>query len=160
MVHRGTKHHAILQRKLRPNKDQFCGDDPIDDLLRARTAYGSGTIILVALTNAADFTDSLARIAQLTRAQTRFVLAASGHIAGMINPPSRGKGEHWTNDTLPPPTTTEDWLAGAEKRDGSWWSDWTKWLAARSGKRIQAPTVGSAAYPAVCDAPGSYVLEK
>jgi polyhydroxyalkanoate synthase len=100
------------------------------------------------------------RIAQLTRAQTRFVLAASGHIAGMINPPSRGKGGHWTNDTLPPPITTEDWLAGAEKHDGSWWSDWTKWLAARSGKRIQAPTVGSAAYPAVCDAPGSYVLEK
>jgi len=100
------------------------------------------------------------RIAQLTRAQTRFVLAASGHIAGMINPPSRGKGGHWTNDTLPPSITTEDWLAGAEKHDGSWWSDWTKWLAARSGKRIQAPAVGSAAYPAVCDAPGSYVLEK
>jgi polyhydroxyalkanoate synthase len=100
------------------------------------------------------------RIAQLTRAQTRFVLAASGHIAGMINPPSRGKGGHWTNDTLPPPITTEDWLAGAEKREGSWWSDWTKWLAARSGQKIQAPTVGSAAYPAVCDAPGSYVLEK
>src|SRR6266852_4699899 len=100
------------------------------------------------------------RIARVTRAQTRFVLAASGHIAGMINPPSRGKGGHWTNDTLPPPTTTEDWLAGAEKHDGSWWSDWTKWRAARSGKRIQAPAVGSAAYPAVCDAPGSYVLEK
>ncbi len=46
MVHRETKHRAILQRKLRQNKDQFCGDDPIDDLLRARTAYGSGAIIL------------------------------------------------------------------------------------------------------------------
>src|SRR5258708_38352732 len=78
----------------------------------------------------------------------------------MINPPSRGKGGHWTNDTLPPPITTEDWLAGAEKHDGSWGSDWTKWLAGRSGKGIKTPTGGRRAYPAGSDAPGRDSLPK
>lgn len=100
------------------------------------------------------------RIAQLTSAKTRFVLAASGHIAGMINPPSKGKGGHWANDVLAPPASADDWLAGAQKHDGSWWTDWAGWLAARSRERIAAPPVGSAAYPPICDAPGAYVLEK
>ncbi|MGO8914453.1 MAG: PHA/PHB synthase family protein [Stellaceae bacterium] len=100
------------------------------------------------------------RIAQLTSAQTRFVLAASGHIAGMINPPSKGKGGYWTNDTLSPPATAEAWLAGAQKHDGSWWTDWAGWLQAASGQRISPPPAGSAAYPPICDAPGTYVLEK
>jgi polyhydroxyalkanoate synthase len=100
------------------------------------------------------------RIAQLTSAKTRFVLAASGHIAGMINPPSKGKGGHWANDILSPPVSADAWLAGAQKHDGSWWTDWAGWLAARSGERIPAPSVGSAAYPPICDAPGTYVLER
>src|SRR5260370_9738550 len=87
------------------------------------------------------------RIAQLTRAQTRFVLAASGHIAGMINPPSRGKGGHWPNDTLPPPTTTEDWLARAEKQHGSWWSDWNNGLPEPAREREQEQDLGGAHSP-------------
>jgi polyhydroxyalkanoate synthase subunit PhaC len=100
------------------------------------------------------------RVAQLTSAKTRFVLAASGHIAGMINPPSKGKGGHWTNDTVPTPANAEAWLAGAQKHEGSWWTDWASWLQARSGQRISAPPVGSVAHPPIGDAPGSYVLEK
>ena len=102
------------------------------------------------------------RIAQLTSAKTRFVLAASGHIAGMINPPSAGKGGYWTDETgdAAAAGTAAAWLAGAKKHEGSWWSDWTKWLEARSGKRMPAAAVGSAAYPPIQDAPGSYVLEK
>ncbi len=102
------------------------------------------------------------RIAQLTSAKTRFVLAASGHIAGMINPPSAGKGGYWTDETgdAAAAGTAAAWLAGAKKHEGSWWGDWTKWLDARSGKRIPAAAVGSAAYPPIQDAPGSYVLEK
>lgn len=101
------------------------------------------------------------RIARLTSAKARFVLAASGHIAGMINPPSKRKGGHWTNETDgASPTTPERWLAGAQRHDGSWWTDWTKWLAARSGERAGARSIGSAAYPPLCDAPGTYVLEK
>jgi polyhydroxyalkanoate synthase len=101
------------------------------------------------------------RIAQLTSAKTRFVLAASGHIAGMINPPSKGKGSHWTNETDGAAfETPEAWLAGAQKHDGSWWADWAKWLEARSGRKTTAMTVGSAAHPPIGDAPGTYVLEK
>jgi polyhydroxyalkanoate synthase len=102
------------------------------------------------------------RIAQLTSAKTRFVLAASGHIAGMINPPSAGKGGYWTDETgdAAAAGTAAAWLAGAKKHEGSWWGDWTKWLEARSGKRMPAAAVGSAAYPPIQDAPGSYVLEK
>ncbi|RPI42575.1 MAG: alpha/beta fold hydrolase, partial [Hyphomicrobiaceae bacterium] len=100
------------------------------------------------------------RIAQLTSAQTRFVLAASGHIAGMINPPSKGKGGYWTNDILSAPATADAWLAGAQRHDGSWWTDLTGWLGARSGERIPAPFSGSDAHPPIGDAPGTYVLEK
>ena len=73
------------------------------------------------------------RIAQLTSAKTRFVLSASGHIAGMINPPSAGKGGYWTDETgdAAAAGTAAAWLAGAKKHDGSWWGDWTKWLTAK-----------------------------
>ncbi len=102
------------------------------------------------------------RIAQLTSAKTRFVLAAGGHIAGMINPPSAGKGGYWTDETgdAAAAGTAAAWLAGAKKHEGSWWGDWTKWLEAHSGKRMPAAAVGSAAYPPIQNAPGSYVLEK
>ncbi len=102
------------------------------------------------------------RIAQLTSAKTRFVLAASGHIAGMINPPSAGKGGYWADETgdAAAAGTAAAWFAGAKKHEGSWWGDWIKWLEARSGKRMPAAAVGSAAYSPVQDAPGSYVLEK
>ena len=100
-------------------------------------------------------------IVRLTRAKVRFVLAASGHIAGMINPPSRGKGGYWTSEADDaPPTTAGAWLAGAQRHDDSWWTDWTAWLAARSGVKANAPPMGSAAYPPICDAPGTYILER
>jgi polyhydroxyalkanoate synthase len=99
------------------------------------------------------------RIARFTRARTRFVLAASGHIVGMINPPSASKG-YWINDSDPPPSTSDAWLNGAKKREGSWWSDWISWLESRSGDHQPNPPVGSRRHPPLCDAPGTYVLEK
>jgi polyhydroxyalkanoate synthase len=99
------------------------------------------------------------RIVQLTSAQTHFVLAASGHIAGMINPPSKGKGGYWTND-INSASNADVWLAGAQKHDGSWWADLASWLGVRSGERRPAPPVGSAAHRPIGDAPGTYVLEK
>lgn len=76
------------------------------------------------------------RVVQLTPGHTRFVLAASGHIAGMINPPAQRKGAHWTNDR--PTADPDQWRATAVRHEGSWWRDWAAWLAERSGPRIPA----------------------
>jgi polyhydroxyalkanoate synthase subunit PhaC len=103
--------------------------------------------------------DAAWRVTRLLGGKVRFVLASSGHIAGMINPPG-GKGSYWTNEADPPPATAEDWREGAARHDGSWWTDWTEWLGARSGTRGKPPPMGSAAHPPLAEAPGSYVLEK
>jgi polyhydroxyalkanoate synthase len=98
------------------------------------------------------------RVGQLTNGRTRFVLASSGHIAGVINPPAKGKGTFWTNEK--PADTPDEWKAGAERHDGSWWLDWARWLGERSGELVPAPAVGNAKYAPLADAPGGYVLEK
>ncbi|HET8844524.1 MAG TPA: class I poly(R)-hydroxyalkanoic acid synthase [Ktedonobacteraceae bacterium] len=97
------------------------------------------------------------RISQLVRGPVRFTLAGSGHIAGVISPPEKGRG-YWTNDTRA--ENAERWLEGARQQQGSWWTDWKDWLASRSGEQVAAPGVGSAAHPPIIPAPGSYVLEK
>ncbi len=89
--------------------------------------------------------------------EIRYVLASSGHVAGIINPPD-GKGAYWTSAAKA--ETAEAWRAGASRADGSWWTDWAAWLAARSGPKVRPPKLGSKAHPALMDAPGSYVLEK
>jgi polyhydroxyalkanoate synthase len=92
---------------------------------------------------------------QLLGGHNRFVLSTSGHIAGIVNPPSP-KAKHWTNDDLPP--DPEEWKAGAELRDETWWEDWARWIAERGGPKVAArKTLGSAEHPVLEDAPGSYV---
>ncbi len=86
----------------------------------------------------------------------RFVLGASGHIAGVINPPARQKRHYWTNEATP--ENPDTWLASAEQHPGSWWDDWFSWLANHGGERKPAVTrLGSAEYPIVEPAPGRYV---
>jgi polyhydroxyalkanoate synthase len=97
------------------------------------------------------------RIGQLASGKTRFVLGGSGHIAGIINPPERGKG-YWTNDK--PAASADAWLAGAERHEGSWWPDWVQWLSTRSGEQVAPPSLGNEQYPPLAPAPGTYVLEK
>ena len=90
----------------------------------------------------------------------RFVMGASGHIAGVINPPSKNKRSYWTNDKLP--ESHEDWLAGAKEHPGSWWTDWSNWLKGHAGKQVAAPkSYGKGAkYKAIEPAPGRYVKAK
>ncbi len=96
---------------------------------------------------------------QHLKGANRFVLGASGHVAGVINPPSNGRRSYWTNDDLHP--NAEDWLAGAKETQGSWWSDWDGWLARFSGgERVAPKKLGSAAYKPVEAAPGRYVKTK
>jgi polyhydroxyalkanoate synthase len=94
---------------------------------------------------------------QLVKGNARFVLSSSGHIAGIVNPPSP-KGRHWTNDENPPDPDT--WLAGATEHQGSWWEDWVPWAKARGGQRRKPPPMGSDKHPPIADAPGSYIHEK
>jgi polyhydroxyalkanoate synthase subunit PhaC len=89
----------------------------------------------------------------------RFVMGASGHIAGVINPPAKNKRSYWTNDKLP--KTHAEWLKGAKEHPGSWWPDWAQWLRQHAGKQIAAPKrYGSAKYKAIEPAPGRYVKAK
>jgi hypothetical protein len=87
----------------------------------------------------------------------RFVLTSSGHIAGIVNPPSP-KSAHWTDGQ--PTSDPQHWLATATRSDGSSWEDWAAWIATRAGSRIEPPSLGSEMQPPLGDAPGEYVHEK
>jgi polyhydroxyalkanoate synthase len=91
---------------------------------------------------------------QLYRSKVRFVLAGSGHIAGVVNPPSQQKYGYWTNDQLPP--DPKDWLDGATEHAGSWWPDWAAWNADKSGPRVPARRPGAGKLAPIEDAPGAY----
>jgi polyhydroxyalkanoate synthase len=92
---------------------------------------------------------------QLYQGPVRFVLGASGHIAGIVNPPAANKYSYWTNDKCPP--KPDAWLAGAKENTGSWWPDWSKWVARHSGPKISARTPGDGKLKPLEPAPGSYV---
>ena len=89
--------------------------------------------------------DAAWRITQLTGGKVRFVLASSGHIAGIINQPGPKKGAYWVNEE--PAASPEDWLDAAAKHEGSWWTDWVAWLGERSGDKVKPPALGSEKYP-------------
>jgi len=89
----------------------------------------------------------------------RFVLAASGHIAGVINPPARNKRSYWLNDLLV--SDPNSWLEKAEEKSGSWWPDWDAWMKHHSNGTVPAPIdLGNAHYRTIEPAPGRYVKQK
>lgn len=89
----------------------------------------------------------------------RFVLAGSGHLAGVINPINGGKYPHWLNNNLP--NDAEEWFSGATEHPGSWLSDWHAWLNQKSSKQTKALVPGAHKdYPALYPAPGKYVLKR
>ena len=94
-------------------------------------------------------------VQKMGSADKTFILSESGHIAGIVNPPSKGKYGHWTNPNLT--LTPADWQAAADKTAGSWWPRWGAWLAERSGKMKPARTPGDSAHPPLAPAPGTYV---
>jgi polyhydroxyalkanoate synthase len=94
---------------------------------------------------------------RLLGGDVRFVLGASGHVAGVINPPAKNKRSHWKNEGA---VEAETWFDSAEEHPGSWWPDWDAWLKKHGSGTIAAPKVGSAKYPVVEPAPGRYVKEK
>ena len=93
---------------------------------------------------------------QLFAGPVEFVLGASGHIAGVINPPARHKYGHWTGPETP--ASPDEWLAAAEEHEGSWWPHWARWLEPFGGGEVPARIPGDGGLSALEDAPGSYVM--
>ncbi len=86
---------------------------------------------------------------------TKFCLAASGHIAGVVNPADSGKYSHWINNKKP--KDPESWLEGATEKPGSWWPEWDKWISRHGGGKVPARVPGDGDLTPIEDAPGSYV---
>jgi polyhydroxyalkanoate synthase len=96
--------------------------------------------------------------AKLFGGPARFILAGSGHIAGVINPPAAKKYQYWTNDKKA--ADLDAWRAGSKETAGSWWPDWDKWLSKLSGEKIPARQPGDGKLKVLGDAPGTYVKVK
>jgi polyhydroxyalkanoate synthase subunit PhaC len=97
--------------------------------------------------------------AGLPGGKVRFVLSNSGHIAGIVNPPSPKSIHHVLEGDQPLPADPDKWLAAATTYPMTWWEDWAKWIAARAGAMQNPPRMGSRKYQPITDAPGTYVLE-
>ena len=101
---------------------------------------------------------SYAGIVQMGSKDKTFILSESGHIAGIINPPTKNKYGHFTNPKLD--LSADDWLGSADKHDGSWWPRWDAWLSKKSGKKVTARDPGDDKHPILAPAPGTYVVAK
>jgi polyhydroxyalkanoate synthase len=98
---------------------------------------------------------------KIFKGKKRFVMGASGHIAGVINPPASKKRSHWISTKAIFPSDLQSWVAGAKEIPGSWWDDWTNWLSQHAGVLVQAPKKqGNKVYKPIEPAPGRYVAVK
>lgn len=148
--------HTYLQNELKiPGRLTVCGEALDLGLIEAPVyIYGSREDHIVPW-------DSAYRSTQIFKGKKRFVLGASGHIAGVINPPAKGKRSHWIGKSAALPADSGKWLASATEHPGSWWTDWSQWLAAHAGPLKPAPKApGSRKYKAIEPAPGRYVKQK
>lgn len=106
----------------------------------------------------APWKDSYRGVRMMGSADKTFVMTQSGHIAGIVNPPSKGKYGHYTNDNLS--LDHEDWLEGAKFHEGSWWPRWGAWLENRSDGKVDARIPGEKGRDTLGEAPGAYVVRK
>jgi polyhydroxyalkanoate synthase subunit PhaC len=146
--------HLYLQNELKqPGKLVVCGEKvDLGKIEAPFFVYGSREDHIV------PWTAAYASM-PLIKGKKTFVLGASGHIAGVINPPAKGKRSHWTNSKLP--AKAEDWLASATEHPGSWWTVWSDWLKPFGGKLTNAPKApGGSRFKAIEPAPGRYVKAK
>ena len=149
--------NTYLENNLvKPCKAQVCGEGI--DLRKVNLPvylYGSREDHIVPIGGAYAST-------QVLPGKKRFVMGASGHIAGVINPPASKKRSHWVREDGKFPADVNDWISGSTELAGSWWDDWSGWLKQHAGKQIAAPkSYGKGAkYKAIEPAPGRYVKAK
>ena len=146
--------HTYLQNDLvKPGKVTICGEKiDLGKIKCPAYLYASQEDHIVPWQSAYESTHIL-------KGKNRFVLGASGHIAGVINPPAKNKRYYFENNKIAP--TAEEWLADAKQIPGSWWPNYTKWLEQFGGEQKPAPSnFGNAKYKKMEAAPGVYVKEK
>ncbi|MEP1356149.1 MAG: class I poly(R)-hydroxyalkanoic acid synthase [Tateyamaria sp.] len=106
----------------------------------------------------APWKDSYRGVQQMGSKDKTFIMTQSGHIAGIVNPPTKNKYGHYTNTDLS--IDYQAWAEGAEFHEGSWWPRWGEWLKKRAGAKVAARDPGDSEHPVLCDAPGTYVTVK
>ncbi len=146
--------HTYLQNELKqPGALTVCGEKiDLGQIEAPFFVYGSREDHIV------PWTAAYASMPIISGKKT-FVLGASGHIAGVINPPSKGKRNYWTNTKVP--AKAEAWFDSATEHPGSWWTAWSDWLKPLGGKLVNAPKApGGAGFKAIEPAPGRYVKAK
>jgi polyhydroxyalkanoate synthase len=152
--------HTYLENKLKePGATTVCGV-PLDlsSLDLPTYVYASREDHIVPW-------DSAYQNTRVVGGESRFVLGASGHIAGVINPPAKKKRNYWVAPAAAAKADGEldpvQWFEQAEQHPGSWWPDWMAWLTPKAGRQVPAPKQpGNADHPALEPAPGSYVKQK
>ncbi len=152
---RNTYHENNLAK---PGKVTVCGEKVDLGAIKAPTyVYASREDHIVPWDGAYQNTQVLTG----AKGKIRFVMGASGHIAGVINPPAKGKRSHWIGTTNAVPADAKEWFAKAKEHPGSWWTDWAAWLKSHGGKQIAAPKgYGNRSHKAIEPAPGRYVKQK
>ena len=141
---------------IKPGKTEVCGEKiDFNQVKLPVYIYGSREDHIVPIGGAYAST-------QVFPGKKRFVMGASGHIAGVINPPAAGKRSHWIGPAGKFPADVHTWIDSATEQPGSWWTDWSAWLKPLSGKQIPAPKAfgKGKSYPAIEPAPGRYVKAK
>lgn len=150
-------HSAYLRDLYRDNKLVQPGGISVDGVPIDLSKIETPTYIQAGREDHIAPAKSVYKIVHHFKGPMRFVLAGSGHIAGVVNPPAAGKYQHWVSDAATPPRTLEEFVASAKEVKGSWWPDWIAWLSARSGKKVPARVPGKGKLKAIEDAPGRYV---
>ncbi len=153
-----TWHQSYLRDCYRDNKLVQKGGLTIGDVPIDLTTVDTPTYVQSGREDHIAPAKSVYKLTHHFRGPLRFVLAGSGHIAGVVNPPSSGKYQYWTNDELP--ETFDAFVASAKETKGSWWPDWIAWLTPRSGEKVPARIPGEGKLKALEDAPGRYVKER
>ncbi len=151
-------HRAYLQDMYRDNKLVAPGAITVDGTPIDLRQVKQPTYVQAGREDHIAPAESVWKITDHFRGPLRFVLAGSGHIAGVVNPPAAGKYQYWTNDA--PAASLDEFIAGADENGGSWWPDWRAWLAPRSGTTVPATGAripGEGKLAAIEDAPGRYV---
>jgi polyhydroxyalkanoate synthase subunit PhaC len=144
-----------LRRLCRENELAGPGYDVLGQTVRLTDIRVPVASIACEADHIAPWKSAFAGFARMGSRDKTFILSESGHIAGIVNPPSKGKYGHYVSDgPLDDPAT---WQAGATFHPGSWWPRWRDWLARRSGAQVPARAPGGPDHPALCPAPGEYV---